>query len=150
MLAFHMMNQGPRDTIFPRTLARGIGTLLMFVVRNIFSRADALRDTMGSWYEGRTAGGAAARVDPLGFLIHEGGASSLTDAAYRFARHEPGADVVLFAREISIICVATSIPAETAAAGKRLRSPAQPVWPFAGGWTRVPRADNHRHPAAVV
>ena len=26
----------------------------------------------------------------------EGGATSLTDAAYRFARHEPGADVILF------------------------------------------------------
>ena len=34
--------------------------------------------------------------DPLGFLLSEGGATSLTDAAYRFARHEPGCDVVLF------------------------------------------------------
>src|SRR6202035_5580928 len=34
--------------------------------------------------------------DPLGFLVHEGGASSVIDAAYRFVRHEPGVDVVLF------------------------------------------------------
>ncbi len=34
--------------------------------------------------------------EPLGFLVHEGGAESLIDAAYRFARHEPGIDVVLF------------------------------------------------------
>jgi aryl-alcohol dehydrogenase-like predicted oxidoreductase len=34
--------------------------------------------------------------DPLGFLIHPDGASSLTDAAYRYVRHEPGVDVVLF------------------------------------------------------
>ena len=27
---------------------------------------------------------------------HPGGASSLTDAAYRYVRHEPGVDVVLF------------------------------------------------------
>ena len=27
---------------------------------------------------------------------HEGGASSVIDAAYRFVRHEPGVDVVLF------------------------------------------------------
>jgi hypothetical protein len=33
--------------------------------------------------------------DPLGFLVHPGGASSVVDAAYRFARHEPGCDVVL-------------------------------------------------------
>lgn len=33
---------------------------------------------------------------PLGFLIHEGDASSVTDAAYRFVRHEPGVHVMLF------------------------------------------------------
>jgi L-galactose dehydrogenase len=38
----------------------------------------------------------AETPDPLGFLIHPGGASSLTDAAYRYVRHEPGVDVVLF------------------------------------------------------
>ena len=35
-------------------------------------------------------------IDPLAFLIHEGGAGNITEAAYRFARHEPGVDVVLF------------------------------------------------------
>jgi predicted aldo/keto reductase-like oxidoreductase len=34
--------------------------------------------------------------DPLGFLVHEGGASSMIEAAYRYGRHEPGVDVVLF------------------------------------------------------
>jgi L-galactose dehydrogenase len=34
--------------------------------------------------------------DPLGFLVHPDGGSSLTDAAYRYIRHEPGVDVVLF------------------------------------------------------
>ena len=43
-----------------------------------------------------SAAAATAVSSPLDFLIHEGGASSLTDAAYRFARHEPGADVALF------------------------------------------------------
>jgi aryl-alcohol dehydrogenase-like predicted oxidoreductase len=38
----------------------------------------------------------AETADPLSFLIHEGGASSVPDAAYRFVRHEPGVDVVLF------------------------------------------------------
>ena len=31
-----------------------------------------------------------------GFWCIEGGASSVIDAAYRFVRHEPGVDVVLF------------------------------------------------------
>jgi len=34
--------------------------------------------------------------DPLGFLVSEGAAESITDAAYRYARHEQGVDVVLF------------------------------------------------------
>jgi predicted aldo/keto reductase-like oxidoreductase len=38
----------------------------------------------------------AETPDPLGFLIHEGGVDTLPDAAYRFVRHEPGVDVVLF------------------------------------------------------
>jgi aryl-alcohol dehydrogenase-like predicted oxidoreductase len=32
----------------------------------------------------------------LEFLLHADGASSVTDAAYRFVRHEPGVHVVLF------------------------------------------------------
>ena len=96
MLAFHMMNQVARSTVFPLTLKRGIGTLLMFVVRNIFSRPAVLIDTLKQLAREGKVPQSLADGDPLGFLIHEGGASSLTDAAYRFARYEPGADVVLF------------------------------------------------------
>jgi L-galactose dehydrogenase len=45
---------------------------------------------------GEVPAALAETDDPLGFLIHEGGASSVPDAAYRFVRHEPGVDVVLF------------------------------------------------------
>ena len=97
MLGFHMMNQGARRDIFPRSLPQGVATLLMFVVRNIFSRPGLLAETMRTLAdEGKVPADLTARDNPLDFLIHEGGASSLLDAAYRFARHEPGADVVLF------------------------------------------------------
>ena len=33
--------------------------------------------------------------NPLEFLITEGGAESIPDAAYRFCRYEPGMDVIL-------------------------------------------------------
>jgi predicted aldo/keto reductase-like oxidoreductase len=46
--------------------------------------------------EGKVPQSLADEPDPLGFLVHPGGALSLTDAAYRFVRHEPGVDVVLF------------------------------------------------------
>jgi aryl-alcohol dehydrogenase-like predicted oxidoreductase len=97
MIAFHMMHQNARQTVFPLTQAHRVGTLLMFAVRNIFSRPDRLRDTMRELAEaGELPRELAENPDPLGFLVHSGGSSSVIDAAYRFVRHEPGVDVVLF------------------------------------------------------
>lgn len=97
MFAFHMMHQGARKNVFPLTQAGGVGTMLMFVVRNIFSQPDVLRDNVRSLVnQGRLPRAMAAQDGPLDFLVHEAGASSILDAAYRYARHEPGTDVVLF------------------------------------------------------
>jgi aryl-alcohol dehydrogenase-like predicted oxidoreductase len=97
MVGFHMMHQNARDRVFPLTLANRVGTLLMFAVRNIFSQPERLRSTMRDLAEtGEIPDWLAASPDPLGFLLHEGGASTVPDAAYRFVRHEPGVDVVLF------------------------------------------------------
>ena len=97
MLAYSLMNQGARHRIFPVTRRRGIGTLLMFVVRNLFSKAAYRHDTFAKLVEqGHLDASILAEGDPLGFLVSEGGAESITDAAYRYARHEQGVDVVLF------------------------------------------------------
>lgn len=97
MLAYSLMNQGARRAIFPQTQRRGIGTLLMFVVRNIFSNAAYRRDIFASLVEqGHLEASILAQGDPLGFLVGEGAAESITDAAYRYARHQQGVDVVLF------------------------------------------------------
>ncbi|MBO0737054.1 MAG: aldo/keto reductase [Alphaproteobacteria bacterium] len=97
MVGFHMMHQNARHRVFPLTRANRVGTLLMFVVRNIFSQPERLRATMRDLV---AAGSVPDRLggspDPLAFMIHEGGASTIPDAAYRFVRHEPGVDVVLF------------------------------------------------------
>jgi aryl-alcohol dehydrogenase-like predicted oxidoreductase len=97
MLAFSMLHQNARAHVLPGTRAKGIGTLCMFAVRNIFSKPDVLKRTFDELAaEGRVPAELAAQANPLGFLVHEGGAESVVDAAYRFARHEPGIDVVLF------------------------------------------------------
>ncbi|MFI4947804.1 MAG: aldo/keto reductase [Alphaproteobacteria bacterium] len=97
MIAFHMMNQNARTSVLPRTRQHQIGTLMMFAVRNIFSRPERLAATLRALaLDGLVPDALADSSDPLGFLVHEGGASSVIDAAYRFVRHEPGADVVLF------------------------------------------------------
>jgi len=97
MVAFHMLHQNASAKVFPLTMANRIGTLLMFVVRNIFSKPERLAAALRE----RTASGELPRrladaPNPLGFLIHERGARTITEAAYRFVRHEPGVDVVLF------------------------------------------------------
>jgi aryl-alcohol dehydrogenase-like predicted oxidoreductase len=97
MLAYSLMNQGARRKIFPTTQRRGIGTLLMFVVRNIFSNEAYRRDIAAKLVaDGRLDRSILSDGDPLGFLLADGAAESITDAAYRYARHEKGVDVVLF------------------------------------------------------
>jgi aryl-alcohol dehydrogenase-like predicted oxidoreductase len=97
MLAYSLMNQGARRKIFPVTQRRGIGTLLMFVVRNIFSNASYRRGVIAKLVEkGALDRSILSDGDPLAFLTADGAAESITDAAYRYARHEQGVDVVLF------------------------------------------------------
>jgi aryl-alcohol dehydrogenase-like predicted oxidoreductase len=97
MVAFHMMHQNARTKVFPRTIANRIGTLLMFAVRNIFSRPERLAAALRELTTRRELPRwLALAPNPLGFLVHERGAASIVEAAYRFVRHEPGVDVVLF------------------------------------------------------
>jgi L-galactose dehydrogenase len=97
MVAFHMLNQNARQRVFPATRAKNIGTLLMFAVRAIFSVPGRLqRDITELAAEGKLPKWLADKKNPLDFLLHENGASDIIEAAYRYARHEPGADVVLF------------------------------------------------------
>jgi L-galactose dehydrogenase len=96
MVGFNILNPSARTRVLPQADAMGIGIEVMYAVRNAFSQPDVLR---------RLVAEAVARDlvdpqgldlgDPLGFLVHDGGASSVIDAAYRFARHEPGCQVVL-------------------------------------------------------
>jgi L-galactose dehydrogenase len=97
MVGFSMAHQNARQFVFPLTLKHRVGTLLMFAVRNIFSQPGRLQATLRELADaGEVPAALAESDDPLGFLIHPGGASSVVDAAYRYVRHEPGVDVVLF------------------------------------------------------
>ncbi len=97
MVGFHMLHQGARKNVFPITREKGIGTLLMFAVRSIFADpprvARELRELAAKGLVDKSLGESD---DPLGFLVHDGGAANMIEAAYRFVRHEPGVDVVLF------------------------------------------------------
>ena len=97
MFAFSLMNHNARDILFPRTLAKNVGTMIMFVVRSLFSVPGRLqRDIQELVDNGQLPSWLAETDDPLGFLVHEEGATSVMDACYRYARHEKGADSILF------------------------------------------------------
>lgn len=96
MVGFNLLNPSARHRIFPRTRARDIGTLIMFAVRRALSNPAHLRTTLAGLIDrGKLDPAAVDLDDPLGWLVHDGGAVSIPDAAYRFCMYEPGCDVIL-------------------------------------------------------
>jgi aryl-alcohol dehydrogenase-like predicted oxidoreductase len=96
MVGFNLLNHSARHTIFPETQAQGIGTLCMFAVRRALSNADALKELIETLVANGEINLDGYNKDaPLDFLTAPGVASSLTEAASRYCRHEPGIDVVL-------------------------------------------------------
>lgn len=96
MVGFNLINQSARERVLARTQQQRIGTLCMFAVRRALSQPEALQKLMGELAaQNRVEADAFDPEAPLGFLLQEGIASSLPEAAYRFCRWEPGIDVVL-------------------------------------------------------
>jgi L-galactose dehydrogenase len=95
MVGFNLLNQSARERVLPHTQARGIGTLCMFAVRRALATPEAVRETVAGLIEkGELSGDAFENPqEPLAFLLDASG--DLTEAAYRFCRHEPGLDVIL-------------------------------------------------------
>src|SRR5580704_4700643 len=70
---------------------------IMLAVRSIFADPPRVaREMKALAAKGLVEPWLGATDDPLSFLVHEAGAANMIEAAYRFARHEPGVDVVLF------------------------------------------------------
>ena len=96
MVGFSLLNPSARTRVFPQTQAKQIGTLGMFAVRRALSQSDALQELIQGLIAKNEINASSFNADnPLGFLTESGVASSVTEAGYRFARHEPGMDCVL-------------------------------------------------------
>lgn len=96
MVGFSLLNPSARRRVFPLTRQHGVATLIMFAVRRALSRPEALREMVAKLIEeGSVKASDVDTGDPLGFLRDYADVTSVTQAAYRFCRHEPGADVIL-------------------------------------------------------
>ncbi len=96
MVGFNLLNQTARRSVLPAAIEKNIGVLIMFAVRRALSRPDKLAATLQALIDsGELEPEAIDLENPLGFLLEDGAAASIPDAAYRFCRAEAGAQVIL-------------------------------------------------------
>lgn len=94
MVGFNMINHSARNKIFKLTREKNVGVLDMFAVRNALSNRQRFQEVLSHLKK-------IGQIDDatpdscLDFLIEEEGVGSITEAAYRFCKYEPGVDVVL-------------------------------------------------------
>ncbi len=96
MTGFNMINPSARHRVLKETLEQNIGTLIMFAVRRALGSVEGTAEVVAELADrGEIDASVLDPQNPLGFLLDPGDATSLIEAAYRFCRHEVGADVVL-------------------------------------------------------
>ena len=96
-IGFNLLNQTARPEILSSAIQKNIGVLGMYSVRRALSSHQNLKTALSTLANmGVIERSMTEDANPLGFLFHEKGAVSLTDAAYRYCRYEPGIHVVLF------------------------------------------------------
>jgi aryl-alcohol dehydrogenase-like predicted oxidoreductase len=96
MVGLNLINHTALRYVLPIASQHDIGTLCMFAVRGPLATPDAARKLSEDLRAaGKVDEQLAAAISALDFLVAEGVARSLPDAAYRFCRHSPGVHVVL-------------------------------------------------------
>lgn len=96
MVGFNMINPSARKTILPLTGKQNVGVLNMFAVRNTLgsiAAAQALLLRLAA--DGKISVEDANDQTLFAQLLAATDSGSLTEAAYRFCRHEPGNHVIL-------------------------------------------------------
>ncbi len=96
MAGFNLLNLSARDMLFQTTLAKGIGMQCIFAVRQALVSLDRLQGYLQRQVDGQGVDRRVLQAIPLlRELLDSGQCDSLTEVAYRFCAHEPGAGCVL-------------------------------------------------------
>ena len=96
MVGFNMINPSARKTVFPLTRPNDVGVLNMFAVRNALGNPQnmlALLEQLKN--DGHSTLDKRDGRELMEDLMAATQSKSLTEAAYRFCRHEPGNQVIL-------------------------------------------------------
>ena len=94
MTGYNILNPSAAKTILPAAVEKNLGVLCMFAVRQALWDTEQLkRDIARILASGQ--GGEGLNENSLDFLVEEGIAKTLPEAAYRFCVHTPGISVTL-------------------------------------------------------
>ena len=96
MVGFNLLVPSARRNILPLAKAQGVGVIGMYAARSGLSEPARLKAICRYLAQEKLVAADALNLeDPLDFIIRDGTALTVPEAAYRFCRHEPGIDVVL-------------------------------------------------------
>ncbi len=96
MVGYNMLNPSAAKTVLPLTTAKKVGTLCMFAVRGSLSDPRQLKlDIQKMLAAGQVDERLVKQDGTLDFLVDQGYAGSVIEAAYRFCRYTKGVDVTL-------------------------------------------------------
>jgi aryl-alcohol dehydrogenase-like predicted oxidoreductase len=96
MVGYNLLNQSAERQVFPLARKHGVATLGMFAVRSALSNPSEMDKSLDAIYRaGQAERALVEKNGALSFLVREGHASSLTEAAYRFVSSSGGIDVAL-------------------------------------------------------
>ena len=96
MVAYNMINQSASRSVHPYCMQNDIGVINIFTVRNVFRNPDRLKEVIADLRErGLVQPDGVSGNCPLEWILVEGQASSMVEAAYRFAAYSKGVSTVM-------------------------------------------------------
>lgn len=96
MVAHNMINQCAREEVFPYCVKNDIGVINIFTVRRVFGVPGRLDEVLADLIQRNVVKEDAIDLNhPLAFLLENGEAGSLIEAAYRYAAYTSGVTTVM-------------------------------------------------------